>query len=234
VTDFDEDEPVDTQAPPVVAAVITREPGPWLEDCLGSLAAQDYPNLSVLVLASDAADDLLSRVAAVLPTAYVRRLDDANGFGAAANEVLGMVEGAAFFAFLHDDVRLDPTAVRALVEEAYRSNAGIVGPKLVHWGRVAHLQAVGLSIDKFGVRSPVVEPDELDQEQHDAVRDVFLLPSACLLVRADLFATLGGFDPIIESSGEDLDLCWRAQVAGARVVVVPAARVEHRGGAEQP
>ena len=27
--------------------------------------------------------------------------------------------------------------------------------------------------------------------------------------------------------GEDLDLCWRAHVAGARVVVAPAARVGH-------
>jgi len=218
----------------VVAAVVTRDPGPWLEECLASLAAQDYPNLSVLVLASGATDDLLSRVASVLPSAYVRRLDEAQGFGAAANEVLGMVEGAAFYAFLHDDVRLEPVAIRALVEEAYRSNAGIVGPKLVDWGRPEQLQAVGLSVDKFGVRSSVVEPDEIDQEQHDAVRDVFLLPSACLVVRSDLFAALGGFDAGIETAGEDLDLCWRAQVAGARVVVVPAARAEHRGGEVPP
>jgi GT2 family glycosyltransferase len=232
VTDFDQDDQADAQAPPVVAAVITRDPGPWLDDCLASLAAQDYPNLSVLVLASEVGDDILGRVAAVLPSAYVRRLEGEPGFGPAANEVLGMVEGAAFYAFLHDDVRLEPTALRALVEEAYRSNAGVVGPKLVHWDRVDRLEAVGINVDKFGVRSPVVEPDELDQEQHDAVRDVFLLPSSCVLVRADLFATLGGFDPAIDRAGEDLDLCWRAQVAGARVVVVPAARVEHRGGAE--
>jgi GT2 family glycosyltransferase len=234
VTDFDQEDPVEAQAPPVVAAVVTRDPGPWLEECLASLAAQDYPNLSVLVLASDAGDDLLGRVAAVLPSAYVRRLDDAGGFGAAANEVLGMVEGAVFYAFLHDDVRLEPVAVRALVEEAYRSNAGVVGPKLVEWGRPERLQEVGLSVDKFGVRAAVVEGHELDQEQHDAVRDVFLLPSACLVVRSDLFAALGGFDAGIESAGEDLDLCWRAQVAGARVVVVPAARVEHRGGETPP
>jgi len=47
------------------------------------------------------------------------------------------------------------------------------------------------------------------------------------LVRADLFRALGGFDPDIELFGEDVDLCWRAQVAGARVIVAPAARVRH-------
>ncbi|HEX4905464.1 MAG TPA: hypothetical protein VFU93_08430, partial [Acidimicrobiales bacterium] len=71
------------------------------------------------------------------------------------------------------------------------------------------------------------------QEQHDAIRDVFLVPSACVLVRADLFRVLGGFDPEIPMHGEDLDLCWRAQVAGARVVVVPEARVRHRSRIEE-
>ena len=76
-------------------------------------------------------------------------------------------------------------------------------------------------------RSHYVERGELDQEQHDAVRDVFYVPGAVTLVRADLFAALGGFDRSMTVHGEDLDLCWRAHVAGARVVVAPAARVAH-------
>ena len=60
------------------------------------------------------------------------------------------------------------------------------------------------------------------------MRDVFAVPTACLLVRADLFRTIGGFDPSIEYRGDDIDLCWRAHLSGARVVVVPAARARHR------
>ena len=83
------------------------------------------------------------------------------------------------------------------------------------------LQHVGLGLDRFGEVDPIVEPGEVDQEQHDAVRDVFVLPSACLLVRADLFRALGGFDPAISFHGDDVDLCWRAHLSGARVVVAP-------------
>lgn len=228
MTSTDHDDSAEAQAPPVVVALVTRDAGPWLEECLASLAAQDYPNLSVLVLASGDTAGTIARVAAVLPSAYVRRLEGDPGFGPAANDVLQVVDGANFYAFLHDDVVLDAHAVRALVEEAYRSNAGVVGPKLVRWDAPDRLVQVGLSVDKAGVPAPLVEPDELDQEQHDAVRDVFLIPGACTLVRADLFATLGGFDPAVTLLGEDLDLCWRAQVAGARVVIVPAARARHR------
>ncbi|HUF32063.1 MAG TPA: glycosyltransferase family 2 protein [Acidimicrobiales bacterium] len=225
----DDDAPPDDspQAPPVVAVVVTHDAGPWFRDALGSLRAQDYPNLSVLVIDADSATDPMPLVAEVLPDAYVRHLDANPGFGPAANEVIEVVEGAAFYAFCHDDVVLDPTAIRFLVEEAYRSNAGVVGPKVVAFGAPQHLLQVGMSSDKTGVLSPLVERGELDQEQHDRVRDVFTIPGACTLVRTDLFEALGGFDPAITFLGEDLDLCWRAQVAGARVIVVPAARVEH-------
>src|SRR5205814_9209867 len=99
----------------------------------------------------------------------------------AANDVLNVVEGASHFLFLHDDVALAPDSVRVMVEEAFRSNAGIVGPKFVEWSRPERLLAVGLGVDKLGSPSSLVEPGELDQEQHDAVRDVFASPGACLL-----------------------------------------------------
>jgi len=214
-------------APPVVAVVITCDPGEWLEVCLTALSGQDYPELSVLVVDAASAEDPTARVAAVLPSAYVRRCDERTGFAAAANQVLGVVEGASHYLFCHDDVAPAPDAVRLLVEEAFRSNAGVISPKFVQWDAPDRLLAVGASADKGGVVVGAVERGELDQEQHDAVRDVFVAPAGCMLVRADLFATLAGFDPGVGVAGEELDLSWRAQIAGARVIVAPAAVVRH-------
>jgi len=214
-------------APPVVVVMVTCVAGDWLEESLASLAAQDYPNFSVLIIDASGDVDPTARVAPTLPTAFVRRLEHATGYAAAANEVLGMVEGASHFLFVHDDVALAPDALRLLVEEAFRSNAGIVTPKLVEWAEPDRLLQVGMTADKLGTAAPLVERGELDQEQHDAVRDVFVAPGGCLLVRADLFSALGGFDSAMTLIGEDVDLSWRVQVAGARVVVAPAARVRH-------
>ena len=223
----DEEQVAPVGVPAVVAVVVTSDPGPWLEEALSALGAQDYPNLSVLVIDAASTVDPTPRIAGVLPSAYVRRLDENPGYGAAANDVLGVVEGASHYVFLHDDAAPDPDAIRLLVEEAFRSNAGIVSPKLVEWDEPLRLLGVGASADKAGVVRPYGR-HELDQEQHDAVRDVFVAPGGCTLVRADLFETLGGFDAGVVLFGEDLDLCWRAQVAGARVVVAPSARVRHR------
>ena len=218
--------------PPVAAVVVTRNPGDWFDDTLDSLAAQDYPDLTVLVVDCGSDDDPTGRVAEHLPGAHVRRRDGACGFAVAANEALEAVHGATFLLVCHDDVVLDPTAVRLLVEEAYRSNAGIVGPKLVSADDPEVLLEVGRFIDRFGAPYTGIEPGEIDQEQHDGVRDVFYVPTATMVVRTDLFNELGGFDTGTFPGSEDLDLCWRARLVGARVLAVPDARVAHREAAE--
>ncbi len=233
VADDDAEAPEYLVAPAVVAVLVTRDAGPYLEAALAGLGAQDYPALSILVVDAGSVEDPTDRVAAVLPGAYVRHLDGAAGFGGAANDALTAVEGATFLLVCHDDVVLDPTAVRLLVEEAYRSNAAIVGPKLVEFDQPDRLLDVGRAIDRLGGAHTGIEPGELDQEQHDGVRDVFYVSSAVMLVRADLFSELGGFDPDTFPGSEDLDLCWRARLAGARIVVVPDARAAHVEAADQ-
>ena len=218
--------------PPVVAVIVTRNPGDWLEETLAGLAAQDYPDLSVLVVDAGSDADPTARISAVLPDAYVRHVDGNVSFAAAANEALRAVTGAPFLLLCHDDAALDPPAVRLLVEEAFRSNAGIVGPKLVAAHDPEILLDVGQSIDRFGGAHTGIEPGELDQEQHDGVRDVFAVSSTVMLVRADLFSELGGFDPAAFPC-ESLDLCWRARLAGARVLVVPDARARHEEAADE-
>ena len=213
--------------PPVVAVMVTHDPGPWFAETLATFATQTYPDFTLLVIDTGSDVDPTPLVTSIVGSAHVHRLDHDPGYGAAANLVQELVEGAAFYAFCHDDIALESDTIRALVEEAFRSNAGIIGPKLVEWTDPRRLLQVGLSVDKTGVPAPIAERGELDQEQHDAVRDVFVVPGACTVVRADLFAALGGFDDGIDYLGEDVDLCWRAHTVGARVLIGPPARVRH-------
>ena len=219
---------MDAQVPAVVAVVVTTGASPWLEDTLISLAAQHYEELSVLVLVTGDEPAVTVRVGRILPEAFVRFLPGRPGYAAASNEALAMVEGAAFFLLCHDDCALDADVVHNLVEESFRSNAGVVSPKFVHWDDPSILVHVGRNCDKTGAVVDRIQDGEVDHGQHDAVRDVFVAPGGCILIRADLWRELEGFDPGIVAMGEDLDLSWRSQVAGSRVVVPPEATVRHR------
>jgi GT2 family glycosyltransferase len=110
---------MESRAPAVVAVVVTTGPGPGLEATLASLVAQDYEELSLLVVANGETEHVAARVAAIAPLAFVRSLEENKGFGAACNEAALMIEGSAFFLFCHDDVRLESNAIQQMVEAAF-------------------------------------------------------------------------------------------------------------------
>lgn len=215
-----------------------RSPESRRRDLLESLAAQDYPNLQVLVMVAAPAEHVESVVDGVtaslaatdrLAGSPVRLVGAGLSYPAVMNAALRLVEGdSGLFLLLDDRMVLEPTAVSRLVDELSRSNAGLVGPKIVDADDPRILRSVGWIVDRIGEIDDGLEPDEIDQEQHDAVRDVFGLSEHGLLVRADLLRRLEGFDVSVDDDAASLDLCWRAHLTGARVVVVPSAVMRRR------
>ncbi len=210
--------------------IVTHDPGLWFDEMLESVAAQDHPGVDVTVMDAGSEADPTARVHRFLPRAVVHRLGSNPGFGVAVNRVLDAAPEAGFLVVCHDDVSLAPNALRLMAEEAIGSNAGIIGPKYVDWEDPSLIRQMGLMVDITGDPVPTVEVGELDQQQHDAVKEVLAVPEGCVLMRADLFRQVGGFDPEMSSGYRQVDLCWRARTMGARVVVAPAATVRHRQG----
>ena len=127
---------------------------------------------------------------------------------------------------LHDDSAADPQALAQLLDAARRSpSVGVAGPKLVTWQDPSRLLEVGSVITRSGRRVGGPAPGEPDQGQHDHRSDVLGVSTSGMLIRRDVFEALGGFDRAFGQSCDDLDLCWRAQLAGHRVVVAPRARM---------
>ena len=229
----------ENSAPPVVTAMVVHQPGPWFDEVLQSLANQDYSAVShVFFLTSQvfnqnadtsASQLLMKKIQTVLPESLVRIVEGNPGFGVLINEIQRIVEGSkGLFCVMHDDVLLEPSTISQLVHEMLVTNASIVGPKLVQWDNPTILKSVGLLIDRCGEVDPLIEANEHDQEQHDSVKDVFFISSACMLIRADTFRELNGFCREISFFGEDLEFCWRTHLSGARVIFAPSAVVRHR------
>ena len=213
--------------PPVVVVLVTDHSETWQEEVLEGIAEQDYDNLQVVVL-HRGQSSIRDQVASFIPDAVVKEVSDSKSFGGTANQIENLVEGAAFYLFLNDSTFLASDSVSLLVAEAVESNAGILGPKILDWDDPSRIASMGSIVDAFGVETAFVEAGELDQQQHDRVREAFTVTGEAVLVRSDLFETLGGFDPKIVGGQEYLDLCWRAQIAGGRVLVVPQATVRSR------
>jgi GT2 family glycosyltransferase len=129
---------------------------------------------------------------------------------------------------LHDDAAPAPEALAELLSAVERApSVTVAGCKQLDWHSGRKLIDVGLSTSRWAERLTLIDADELDQGQYDGRTDTFAVNSAGMLVRRDVWEQLGGFDPALPGSGDDVDFCWRNRLAGHRVVVVPAAKMFH-------
>ncbi|NNN19859.1 MAG: glycosyltransferase [Acidimicrobiaceae bacterium] len=214
-------------APRVVAVVVVHDPGTWFQEMLDSLRDSDYPNLSVIFVDTSSEVDVTDAIHAALPAASVVKAESDLGFAGACNKGANQASRATHLLFCHDDVAFAPDAIRKMVEEAFLMNAGVVTPKYVVWNSPSQMLALGAAMDRTGSVASRVDVGDLDQGQYDVSQEVFVAPGGATLIRKDLFQAIKGFDDKMFLYYEDVDLSWRAQIAGARIVAAPLARVRH-------
>lgn len=210
----------------VTAVLVAHDGALWLPEVLAALAASTRVPVRVVCVDTGSTDTS----AELLAEAYgeVLRLPRTTGYGEAVAKALGTVPATTWVWLLHDDVAVDPTTLQALLDHAATSpSAALLGPKVIDWHDPRYLVEVGVTTDVAGHRETGLERREYDQGQHDGIRDVLAVGTAAALVRRDVWDATGGLDPALPVFRDDLDLGWKVNAAGHRVVVVPQARVRH-------
>lgn len=202
----------------------------------GVVAAAAAEGVGVAVVDNGSTDGSRALLEAEFP-AVERVLLDANyGFAGGYNRGLERIE-ADYFLLLNTDVET-PRGWLGPVLECLDSNpdVGAVAPKLRSTERrdcFEYAGAAGGYIDFLGYpfcRGRVLRATERDGGQYDDARDVFWVSGAAFCCRSELFRRLGGFDADFFAHMEEIDLCWRMQLAGYRVRIEPRSVVYHVGG----
>jgi GT2 family glycosyltransferase len=223
------------RTPSVLVVLVTRDAAGWLRECLQSLAAQTHPRLGVVAVDNGSTDGTVEALGRALGEQRVIALGRNRGIAgalAAATE-LAPAQAADYLLLVHDDVALEPDAVARMLEAAEGiegvERVGVVGPKIVDWDDPRVLREVGRSIDRFGHPYSPLQEGERDQGQYDRVLEVLFVSSAAMLISRECWQRTGRFDERLDGRHDDLDFCWRAHVAGFRVLMTPLATARHRG-----
>lgn len=163
-------------------------------------------------------------------------LDRNYGFAAGYNRALELID-YDYYILLNSDVEVPSVWCEPLFE-ALRDNAdiGAVSPKILSYNEPSKFEYAGASggyIDILGYpfcRGRVLKFNEEDRGQYNDEKDLFWVSGAAFACRAEVFNALGGFDEDFFAHMEEIDLCWRMQLKGYRVRVVPQSVVYHLGG----
>ncbi|TAE88631.1 MAG: glycosyltransferase family 2 protein [Bacteroidetes bacterium] len=222
---------------PKVAIVIVH----WnrrqlLEQFLPSVMQTTYGNMEVVVADNCSDDDSVQFLQTHYPSVHIVSNDKNYGYAGGYNHALQQVE-ADYYVLLNNDIEVTPGWLEPIVE-VMKSNPKLaaVQPKVLDYhsrNKFEYAGAGGGYIDTFGYafcRGRLFESLETDDNQYNNATTVFWATGACMVVKAAVFKQLKGFDEQFFAHMEEIDLCWRMQLAGYQLMVVPQSTVYHVGG----
>jgi GT2 family glycosyltransferase len=219
----------------------------YLEKFLPGLLASMPSDAEVIVADNASTDGSMDMLSAKFPSVRQIRLDRNYGFTGGYNRAFQAIRalpdaaGLTYFLLINSDIEVSPGWLEPLVEWMDdHPGCAACGPKLRSYFRkdmFEYAGAAGGLLDRFGYpfcRGRVLRRVEQDTGQYDSPTDVFWVTGACLLIRKQLFEEMKGLDERFFAHMEEIDLCWRLQLEGYRVTVVPRSVVYHLGGGTLP
>lgn len=194
----------------------------------------------VIVADNASTDSSLKVMQDLFPQVRTIALDRNYGFTGGYNKTFEQIE-SEYFVLINSDIEVTEDWLGPLVDWMdTHPECGACAPKLHSWQereKFEYAGAAGGYIDRYGYpfcRGRVLKRLETDNGQYDEARDVFWATGACLMVRSSLYRKLGGLDDRFFAHMEEIDLCWRMQLEGYKVTVVPQSIVYHVGGGTLP
>ena len=215
----------------------------WIEQCLDSIRlhrpSSDY---ETIVVDDTSSDDTVAVVTSTFPGVRVFANEKNVGFGKTVNVGL-KAAGGEYILVLNNDTWMHANALDAMIGylDAH-PDTGIVGPKVLSGDgslqqqcrrRIPTPTAALLyfsGVAKLFPKNPKVAGYLMTAADENTTTEVDAVSGACLIVRRAVVDQIHGFDPEYYLYGEDLDFCWRAKLAGWKVVYVPEAVITHFGG----
>lgn len=226
---------------PVAVIILNWNGSRLLREYLPSVVATTDPAIGRVIVVDNGSDDDSTEVLRnEFPEVETIAFDSNLGFAAGYNKAIEMTR-YPYTVLLNSDVRTSRGWLKPLYDfmESH-PEVGAIQPKLLSDSDPTSFEyagACGGFIDRNGYpycRGRIFADCEHDNGQYDTVADVFWATGACLMVRSELYLSVGGLDSRFFAHMEEIDLCWRILLSGHSIKAVPDSKVYHLGGGSLP
>ena len=201
----------------------------YLKDCLNALRAQSRQDFSVILIDNGSTDGSAEFVRETYPEVTVKRFEENRGFCGAVNEGIRMTK-TKYVVLLNNDTIVYPAFLEELVSAMeHETNCFAGSSRMVQMQDSSKMDncgdfycALGWAFTPAKGKSAVL---------YDRGREVFSACAGAAIYLRRVFDEIGLFDEAHFAYLEDVDVCWRARIAGYRNLYVPDAIVRHVGSA---
>lgn len=216
---------------PLVSIIIVNWNGlKYFRYCLPSLTKIDYPNYEIILVDNGSSDGSIGYIKKYFPKVKIIRNKNNLGFAEANNKGIRKAQGK-YILFLNNDTKIKPDFLSKLVLELDDDprNAAVQA-KILLMNEPKLLDSIGSFLTwsgfltHFGYR-------QRDKKDLDKKREIFSAMGACLLFKREVLKEIGLFDKDFFAYFEETDLCWRAWLAGYKILYIPESVIYHQKGA---
>ena len=208
-----------------------------LQKFLPSVLQSSYPNLKIYLADNGSTDDSISWLNQNYPEVNCILLDRNYGYASGYNKALAQVD-AEYYILLNNDIEVSGNWIEPIIE-VMQSNPNIAAaqPQILQVQNNKIFEYAGASggfVDYLGYvfcRGRVFSNLEENTGQYADTVEIFWASGACLFIKSKAFHEAGGFDDNFFAHMEEVDLCWRLQLLGYKIMAVSSVSVSHQGGA---
>ncbi|HLH73097.1 MAG TPA: glycosyltransferase family 2 protein [Chloroflexota bacterium] len=200
-----------------------------LAECLESLRRQTYRLYEVIVVDNGSTDGSVAWLREQFPEVKLVSLPENRGFAGGSNAGIAAAQGE-FVATLNNDTIVAPNWLEELVcAMADQPDVGMVSAKMLFWHQPKMVNTTGIAIDRTGIAWD--RHGGWADDLMETPVEVFGPSGGAALYRRAMLDDIGVFDEDFFCYLEDVDLAWRARLAGWRCLYAPKARVIHHHSA---
>ncbi|MCB0209525.1 MAG: glycosyltransferase family 2 protein [Anaerolineae bacterium] len=197
-----------------------------LPPCFDALRRQTYPHLEIILADNGSTDESLELTRRDYPEVDILEIGENLGYAGAINRGVLHASGQIIVP-LNNDTEAHPGWAQAIVDALVRyPDAGMVASKILLFNERDKIHSAG---DAFGIDGIPINRGvwQKDTGQFDGDSYIFGGCGGAVAYRRSMLDDIGLFDEELFMYLEDVDLNWRAQLAGYRVVFAPQAIVYH-------
>jgi GT2 family glycosyltransferase len=202
-----------------------------LEDFFASIERQTYTNFVVYCVDNGSTDNSVAQCRAHGERYVV--IENGSNLGVAAGNNVGtraaIADGCEFVLYLNNDVAFGPNLFGQLLEGLKQYGCSMTTPIMYYHDRPEVIWAAGGYFQPWlGYRCLHFGDGDLDRGQYATSRQIQYTPTCCVLIRRQLFATIGIMDERYFVYYDDTDFMLRALQAGESLYLLPHAKLWHK------
>ena len=204
-----------------------------LKDCFDSLRNQSYKEFRIILVDNNSTDKSIEFTKTKYAEVSILTQKENTGFARAVNDGIKLSirdDKTNYILLLNNDIECDKNFIQEMLAGFISDDVGAVACKMKNFYNRDFIDAAGDFIKYMG--SPFARGHkEKDTGQYDNPEYVFGASAGAAIYRKDVFDKIGYFDEDFISYYEDVDFCFRMQLAGLKCYYNPKAICYHKRGA---